>query len=91
MIQQTTSLQFRFPKDVMNVMWWENTLVVNDEEENTIHVHGVPMHEIFYLMSNVSRKISKDIKPYHLERLKETYKNLGEYLEALKDEDNNED
>ncbi len=67
----------------MNVMWWEDTLVVNDEEENAIQIHGVGVHEIYYLMCNVTRKLSKDIKPYHLEMLMKTHKNLGEYLEAL--------
>ena len=93
MIQQTTNLEFRFPKDVMNVMHWEQSLVINDEEDNSISIHGVPQYELYYLMRNVTNKLRvKDIKEHHKHLLKETYENIGKYLETLenKDEDNNE-
>ena len=52
-IRQETQLSFTLPSDVMNVMYFNNRLVVQDSEDNTIQVTGIEPSELMYLFRNL--------------------------------------
>ncbi len=52
-IRQETQLSFTLPSDVMNVMHFNDRLVVQDSEDNMIQITGVKPSELMYLFRNL--------------------------------------
>ena len=81
-IRQETQLSYTLPSDVMNVMHFNDSIVVQDCEENCITINGVKPTELMYLFRNLlcARSDSYDPRGMNnntlLRELKEYFTNL---------------
>ena len=85
MINQTNNLELHFDSEVCNVMYFEHdeSLYVNDLNDNSVQLHGVSPSRMVSLMRNlVCCKDSKikldDLKDYQVELLRELSVKLNE-------------
>tara|TARA_Y100000768_G_scaffold218620_1_gene164822 strand:- start:59 stop:358 length:300 start_codon:yes stop_codon:yes gene_type:complete len=88
MINQTNNLELHFDSEVCNVMYFEHdeSLYVNDLNDNSVQVHGVSPSRMVSLMRNlVCCKDSKikldDLKDYQVELLRELTNRLKVMLD----------
>jgi len=90
-MRQTTTHEFYFDNSVCNVMYFDhdNSLYINDTEDNAVQIHNVDPEDLLQLIRNVfaTGDITADNikKPYQKTQLKEIQVAVNNIMEKLDD------
>jgi len=82
-VKETTTREFTFANEIMNVCWFDNMLHIDDSEDNSIVINKVCKEELYYLMGSLFRKDiikGSEIKHHHRVILEEVNNKLTEIL-----------
>ena len=82
-MKESTTREFTFANEVMNVCWFDNSLHIDDTEDNSIVINKVCKEELYYLMGNLFRNDvikSSNLQHHHRVILEEVNNKLTEIL-----------
>ena len=82
-MRESITREFTFNNEVSNVIWFDDTLHIDDIEDNTIVINKIPRYELFYLFRNLfcaGNKDFSDLINHHKQLLKEVNIKLTEIL-----------
>ena len=83
-MRESITREFTFNNEVSCVCWYDDTLHIDDIEDNSIVINKVERSELFYLFRNFFccqyKKALSDLKDHHKQLLKEVNTKLTEFL-----------
>ena len=88
MITQSTTHEFHFNTEVLNVMYFDHdgSIYIDDANDNAVQVHGVTPHHLIMLCRNLfcaRTKIDKSaLKDYEWKQLHEIKDAIQEFIET---------
>lgn len=90
-MRQSTTHEFYFDNEVLNVHFfeWDNSILIDDAQDNAVRVHGVTRQHLIGLARNIfccKDCVSPEdiVKQHQWRQLEELHAAIGKLLEANK-------